>query len=141
MFKTGIYFAAALIIFIAAGCGEPEFETTGPAEQPEVEVEEFNQDYTRDPAGHQAGVDISDEALIDIIAHSSYLSMSLQEDYADDPVAMNEEYERRIEEVANEHGISLQETDLRDYEEYIMQNPDLLREIQQRAAELQAGQE
>ncbi|MGM0568856.1 MAG: hypothetical protein ACQESB_06545 [Elusimicrobiota bacterium] len=137
MFKIGIYFVAALIILIGAGCSEPEFEN----EQTEGQVEEFSQDRAQGQANAQAEVDISDEALIDIIAHDSYLSMSLQEEYSDDPAAMNEEYEKRMEEVVNEHGMSLEEIDLRDYEEYIMQNPDLLREIQQRAAELQAQEE
>ncbi len=114
MIKFAAKLLAVLMIFAIAGCGTNDDEMT---------------------------TDLSNEALIDIMAHSSYLSMELQEDYQVDPEGTIDEFQFRMEEVADSHGVTLQQLETNPaYEEQwntIMTDPDLQQQFHGRINDLQ----
>lgn len=122
MFKFTLKAMAAILIFAVLGCGRQE-EPAGETYETEYEATE-----------------ISDEALIDIMAHSSYLSMALQEDYQEDPEAATEEFENTMSKVAQSHGVTLEELQDESYEAQwneLIQDPEFQQRFQQRIEELQ----
>lgn len=120
MIKLAIKFIVLSIVLVHAGCAKSTDEPTG--EQSEKQVAE---------------VDISNEAVVDILAYSSYLSIKLSEEYADDQDKMMEEYKTKMEERAADYGLSYEELDMRAYEEKAMENPELLNQVQEKIMELQ----
>ncbi len=105
---------AVLMAFVITGCGTTEVEMA---------------------------TDLSDEALIDIMAHSSYLSMELQDAYQADPEGTIDEFQERMDAVAYSHGVTLQDLETNPaYEEQwnrIMTDPDLQQQFHNRILALQ----
>ncbi len=141
MFKLMLKLLPAIILFAVSACGEPEYDEYEPVDIGEAEPAEPPREvHPADPgdaAPPQAmEPDIPQEAIKDLVAHSSYLSLSLHEQYPDDPEAVNLRYEERMQEVAQSHGLSLAEIDMGQIESYVAQNPELLSRIQPRVMEL-----
>lgn len=120
MIKLTLKLIALSVVLVHAGCAKSADEPA--EEQVERQVVE---------------VDISNEAVVDILAYSSYLSIKLSEDYAQDQDKMMEEYKTRMQERAADHELSYEELDMRAYEEKVMENPELLNQVQEKIMELQ----
>lgn len=122
MFKFTLKALALILIFAALGCGRQE--------EPAVETYETTYEAT----------EISDEALIDIMAHSSYLSLALQEYYQEDPEAATEEFENTMREIAQSYGITIEELQHESYQAQmneLIQEPEFNQRFQQRIEELE----
>ena len=124
MIKLTVKALALVMVFALAGCGEPAEDPMDPVD-PTIEAE----------------TDLTDEALIDIMAHSSYYSMQLQEAYQDDPEGATTEFQERMEEISESHGVTLEELQTNmEYEQQwnnIMADPQMQQKFQDRMMELQ----
>ena len=124
MIKLTLKALALVMVFALAGCGEPADDAMDPFD-PTVEVE----------------TDLSDEALIDIMAYSSYYSMELQEAYQEDPEAATQEFQERMEDISAQHGVTLEDLQMDMAYEHqwnnIMSDPEMQQIFQERILELQ----
>lgn len=97
----GMLFASMIIV---SGCGDRDRELSG-----------------------ETG--ISDQVIVDIVAHAELINMQLSREYAEYFEPMDNEYQRRVQELARQHGISPEELRTKGFEEELMQiSEDVRRE-------------